>query len=573
MISRRLLLLFTFFILPVIIFAQNDIDTLSIDYNKLPANEKADLLLEVGIGYLNLDDYTQALKYFDYARKIFENMKDDLGIAKIMNNIGNIHNRIGNYEKSLEFHFNSLRLFEKLENKEGIADAVNYIGMVYQNLKKFPESLDFYNRALQINYEINNLDAASKSLNNMGNIMLSMSNFEQALTYYQKSLNLKDELENQYGKAVTLNNIGMVYQGLKQYEKAMEHYEMSLLLMNELSDAYGIASSNYHIGVLQYELNQADQAMNFLDKGLRYAILGNELTIQRNCYNLLSRIYADKENYKKAFQTYKLYTDMKDALFTEMNNRDIAEIQIKYDTEKKESEIDYLRNTANMQELIVKKQSIYLIIFVAGFIIFALLAFYAYSQFKSKAHSHQVIANQNALLKEAYGQVKKLSKTDALTKLLTKQDIRDKIQFETIRFERSKRPFSIILCDIDNLKSVNDRFSKDCGDVVLRSISELIRNRLRLQDHVGRWTAAKFILILPDTDIKGAKIVAEKLRRETKNFDMVYGRYTIKITITFGIAIYDNKRDVNSCINEADTALRYGKLHHKNCVVVFNEMN
>ena len=572
MLFKRSLFFFLFLVISILSYAQNNVDTLSFDYNKLPTDQKAELLMEVGIGYLNLNDYTQALHYFDYARKIFENINDDNGIAKIFNNIGNIHNRLGNYEKALDFHFRSLRLYEKLAIKEGIAESVNYIGMVYQNLKKFPESLDFYNRALQINYEINDLEGASKSLNNMGNIMLSMANFEQALTYYQKSLNLKDELENQYGKAVTMNNIGMVYQGLKQYEQALKHYEMSLLLMNELDDTHGIASSNYHIGVLYYEQGNEDIAMDFLDKGLRYAILGNELTIQQNCYNLLSRIYANRKNYEKAFQTYKLYTDMKDALFTEMNNRIITETKIKYETEKKEQEIEHLKNAADLQKMVFKRQSVYLVIFVAGFIIFALLAFYAYTQYKLKAQSHKIIEDQNALLKEAYDQVKKLSKTDPLTKLLTRQDVQDKIQYETTRFIRNKQPFTIAFGDIDNLKSVNERFTKDCGDIILRAISDLIRKKLRHQDHVGRWTSTKFVLVLPDTDIKGAKIVAEKLRKEIKNFDMVYGRYTIKVTITFGLSIYDQERDVNACINEADTALRYGKLNHKNCVIAFNEM-
>jgi diguanylate cyclase (GGDEF)-like protein len=572
MLSKRTLIFCLLLILFNVIYAQTEIDTLSFDYNKLPADEKADLLLEVGIGFLTLNDYTQALKYFDYAGKIYKDMKDDGGIAKIYNNIGSIHNRLGNYEKSLDFHFKALRIFEKQKILESIAESVNFIGMVYQNLKKFPESLDFYNRALQINYEINDLDGASKSLNNMGNIMLSMANFEQALTYYQKSLTLKDEMENQYGKAVTLNNIGMVYQGLKQYDEAQEYYEISLELMTELDDIHGIASSNYHIGVLHFEQGNENRAMDFLDIGLRYSILGNELTIQQNCYNLLSRIYANRKNYEKAFQTYKLYTDMKDELFTEMNNRIITETKIKYETEKKEHEIELLTNAANLQNMIVKRQSIYLVIFVIGFVVFALLAFFAYSQYKSKANSAQIIEDQNALLKEAYDQVKKLSKTDPLTKLLTRQDIQDKMQYEATRFIRNKSPFVIALCDIDNLKSVNERFSKDCGDIVLRSISELIHSKLRHQDHVGRWTATKFILVLPDTEMKGAKIVAEKLRKEVKNFDLLYGRYTIKVTITFGLGFYDQERDVNACIGEADTALRFGKLNHKNCVIAFNEM-
>jgi len=554
-------------------YAQFALDTLSIDYNSMPIADKANLLKEVGLGYLNLNDYAKALSYFNDALKLYQSSHHEAGIADISNHLGTIHNKIGTYEKALEFYFESLRISEKNSNKSDIAQALNNIGIVYQNLKKYAEALEYYNKALQINYEINDLDAASKTLNNLGNILLSLENYDQALTYYQKSLNLKDELDNEYGKAITLNNIGMAYQGLNEFDNAMEHFEMSLLLMENLNDADGIASSNFHIGLLHFQQNDYSAALPSLTTGLKYAVVANDPNIQKNCHNLLAMIYAHNLDYKNAYQSFREYVEIKDALFTEINNRNITEMQIRYETEKKEQEIELLQRNSSLQNLIVKRQQSYLLIFVIGFIVMALLAFYGYSQFRLKAHSYVIIEDQNKQLKEAYDQVKKLSKTDALTKLLTKQDILEKINYEIIRYRRSKHTFVLGFCDIDNLQSINDRFTTDCGDLILRSIAELIRSKIRSQDQIARWNGDNFLIMLPETSLEDSKTVAEKLRREIKNFELIYGPYTVKATATFGLSSFATNEDMQECLKQADKALQYGKIHHKNCVVLFEEMS
>jgi len=263
---------------------------------------------------------------------------------------------------------------------------------------------------------------------------------------------------------------------------------------------------------------------------------------------------------------------MKDSLFTEYNNRNITEMKVRYETEKKETEIKLLQQTAALQKLIVKRQQIYLIVFVVGFIGFAILAFYGYTQYRLKSRSYKIIEEQNKQLKEAFNQVRKLSKIDALTKLLTRQDILEKINYEMVRFKRNQKPFVLMFCDIDNLQSINDRVTTDCGDLLSRSLAELIRKTLRSQDNIARWSGGNFLILLPDTDLAGAKIAAEKIRKAIQNFEMVYGRYTIKATATLGMCSYATTEDVETCLKNADLALQHGKNNHKNCVVSFEEL-
>jgi diguanylate cyclase (GGDEF)-like protein len=563
---------FIFLIFSSSSIAQISLDTLSIDYHRMPDSQKAELLKDVGLGYLNLNDYTRSLTYLNHSLRLYRKSGNKEGISEVLNNLGTIHHRLGTYENALAFHLESLTLDEAAGDKIGIAQSCNNIGNVYQNLKKYAEALEYYNRALKINYEINDLDAASKTLNNLGNILLSLESFDQAVSYYQKSLTLKEELNNDYGKAVTLNNIGMAYQGLNNFAKARENYEHSLRLMEKLEDDQGIASSNYHIGLLFFQQNNYDSALQYLNRALEYAIIGNDLNIQKNTYQLLASIYADRQNFRSAYQNYLLFSKIKDDLFNEINNRNITEMKIRYETENKQTEIELLQQATELQNFIVKRQQAFLFGFVIGFIILAIIAFYGYAQYRLKARSYQIIEDQNKQLKEAADKMKKLSKTDSLTKLLTKQDIMEKINYEIIRYNRSKISFTLAICDIDNLNSINERFTTDCGDILLRSIAELIRKKLRNQDSIARWNGGSFLIMLPETDLEGSKIASEKIRKEVKNYEMIYGRYTVKATITIGLSAYSTSEDLQKCLNMTAEALKYGKTHHKNCVIAFEDI-
>jgi diguanylate cyclase (GGDEF)-like protein len=102
------------------------------------------------------------------------------------------------------------------------------------------------------------------------------------------------------------------------------------------------------------------------------------------------------------------------------------------------------------------------------------------------------------------------SRTDPLTKLSNRRDMLEKIEFERIRFERSKRPFVFILCDIDKFKNFNDEYGHKTGDFVLVSIAKLMLETMRKQDQVCRWGGEEFLLLLPETEFEGGGILAEK---------------------------------------------------------------
>ncbi len=170
----------------------------------------------------------------------------------------------------------------------------------------------------------------------------------------------------------------------------------------------------------------------------------------------------------------------------------------------------------------------------------------------------------------AYKKMDILAHTDDLTELSNRRDVMEKIHYEMIRFQRNKVPFSIAIGDLDGFKRINDRYGHEAGDETLKQIASIMTNSVRKQDVVSRWGGEEFMLLFPKTDLKGAKVISEKIRKqiERNEFFYEYEDQIFHITITFGIATFDDNMDMDTCIRLADEALYRGKRSGKNCVIL-----
>jgi len=160
------------------------------------------------------------------------------------------------------------------------------------------------------------------------------------------------------------------------------------------------------------------------------------------------------------------------------------------------------------------------------------------------------------------------SKTDSLTGLNNRRYIMEKLEYEFIKYKRNKKNFSIIITDIDFFKKVNDNFGHDCGDYVLKMVSQSLKRVVREQDSVCRWGGEEFLLLLPETEIEGARIFSERIRKIIESQIIEYNGVQVPITMTFGVTVNEDYEMINDTIKKADTALYEGKNLGRNCVQV-----
>lgn len=163
-----------------------------------------------------------------------------------------------------------------------------------------------------------------------------------------------------------------------------------------------------------------------------------------------------------------------------------------------------------------------------------------------------------------------LSTTDSLTTLLNRRALISVIEREMDRARRYGSELSLMLCDIDNLKEINDSFGHMAGDKALQTISDTVRGSLRKSDIVGRHGGDEFMLILPETPVEGARNIAEKIRSAVEHavFSPVENNQT-RVTLSIGVTCYGaHDKDADSLVKRSDQALYTAKHSGKNRVAV-----
>lgn len=161
--------------------------------------------------------------------------------------------------------------------------------------------------------------------------------------------------------------------------------------------------------------------------------------------------------------------------------------------------------------------------------------------------------------------------TDQLTGLANRYHIMSIAQYERERSRRSKLSFCVILGDVDHFKDINDTYGHDCGDVVLQEVARRLEHVVRAQDRVARWGGEEFLVFLPDTDVNGAEILAERLREEIVKEPFHCGETPLEITMTLGVSSCPPSRELEGCIDHADAALYSGKQAGRNRSITFRD--
>lgn len=162
-----------------------------------------------------------------------------------------------------------------------------------------------------------------------------------------------------------------------------------------------------------------------------------------------------------------------------------------------------------------------------------------------------------------------LANEDPLTGVYNRRGLAVHIEHAKSIQKRSGTPFCIVLIDFDNFKILNDSAGHDVGDLALMKGCEIMQSCVREQDKIGRWGGEEFILLALNTTLKGATVIAEKLRSTIK--EKLSEQIERKITVTIGLAECEQEEIIEACIKRADEALYKGKAEGRNKVVLSQE--
>ena len=186
-------------------------------------------------------------------------------------------------------------------------------------------------------------------------------------------------------------------------------------------------------------------------------------------------------------------------------------------------------------------------------------------EFFATLASQAVIAFENARLYS-------LAITDSITKLYVHRYFQMRLEEEVARSRRYNSTISLLMCDIDHFKPINDNYGHQQGDAILKEVSKILRKNVRNTDIAARYGGEEFAIILPETTQADAKIVAERIRRDVAHFDfpsIMPGQPSVKCSISIGVAGFPlNADNKDQLIQKADNALYKAKDSGRNKVVL-----
>ncbi|HHH55154.1 MAG TPA: tetratricopeptide repeat protein, partial [Bacteroidetes bacterium] len=375
----------------------------ALEYSKKNNNDKqkAISLKNIGYFYLTKSRFDSAFLYFNKAIPLLESNKDNKNLIDAYFDLARIYMNQGKLNKASEEIFKALKISEKNNLPKEAKEANQGLGIVYYNLGEYDNALKYLQKALDYeqNKKIKDNGAISRLYQNFGLINYGKKDYEKALEYYFKALKLQQNENSIRDQMIITNSIALCYNEMKNHDKALEYFKKALVLANKTGNPHLIVSAQLNIGETLMNKGKYKKAIIELNKGLDIAKKYNFTKWIRNGYNYLYNCYNYLDDAANALINYQKYRKYDDSLKIEETKQKIAEIESKYESEKKDKQIQLLAKNNEIKSVKLKRRStlMYAVIaFALLGLIFSLIFFWLLRQ---RQKARELIKQQESELK------------------------------------------------------------------------------------------------------------------------------------------------------------------------------
>ncbi|MBN8702071.1 MAG: transcriptional regulator [Bacteroidetes bacterium] len=334
--------------------------------------EIANTHIVIGLTYWRKGDFATSEDNFNAAEKIYTVLNDSDGVAKAWVNIGILNSERGLLNRALEYYLKALRYVETSNTPSLSATIIKNIAIIYSEQENHKTALKYHNQAMHLLLPLNDTNAIANSCFNMGVCYYELEMFDSALVFHRRALESFQAVSNKQGVCESYNSVGTIYHSKNVFDSALIYFNKAL----ELGNGYGYKRAqmlaNYNIGSTYNELKEYRKSISFFENGL---LLASQMGMQQ--YIALSNFglhaaYVGLNDYSKGLAYYKLYAEINDSLFNKESSDKLLSLQVEFETEQKQSQIELLNN-----ELRIKESNIRLVylagISIAVFLILVIL--------------------------------------------------------------------------------------------------------------------------------------------------------------------------------------------------------
>ncbi len=421
----------------------------------------ATLIHNLGLLYQEQGIYDSAIIYGEKAANIFLQYKDSLKYASSLDLLSSIHEEQGNYFLSLKFATEAAGLFHKYGDKLREADAMVKIGTGYTLNRQYQLAIDYYQSAINLYKIFNDRYWENFAQQKIANAYIAMDNIFKADSVIDYSLLLSDSLGTVQMLSEGYDIKGDIFFKKGNYNMAKEYYQKALDTNKDAVDSTFIATAVISIGRCHQQMGKMDLALlaylEVLPISERMDVKENLTTI----YQHISQIYEHKGENSLALRYYKKYKNIKDIIYANERTRQFADMQAKYDAERKEREIaiqnqtiTILQQKAEIQELVRLR----LIVSIAVVILLCSLSIYTFWLYTKKNKLKQEMERERLIYEL---DMKKRELTTRTLLIIQKNELMETLQNKVKSLQNKAQHNGASFTEISNLIRTNRLIDKD----------------------------------------------------------------------------------------------------------------
>lgn len=484
---------------------------------------------KLGLLYIQKRELDKAFSYLDKNLDLYNSKdtisnlsKDDFKyMGSTFHTMSNGYQQKGMYNLALKSELKALELYQQT-GELYVADAHNTLGIIAYNLKNYAEALAYYNQALPVYQKHNDVFFQTLALLNIAKVELLLKHYEKAIELSQKGIALANENNFKESEAKIWQCLGNIYEAQHLFKVALKSYQKSIALYKELNNSVDISYPYGNIGGLLNKMNKPHEAKNFLDKAIVIADSSGNLHAASTAYYQRTKTYKLLSKPLLALNDQQKYLNLKDSIFTIEKNKQIEELRIIHDIDKKEQHIVLQEKEIVVleQEAKINNQQRWLL---GGGMSLSLLAlgfgFYGFRQRtkKNKLEKEKV---------ESELAFKKKELTTHALHLAKKNEVLENVKQKAaaLKTSESGRGYQQLIQTInfdqqddknwENFIQYFEQVHKDFNRTVRERYPEVTKNELRLMALLKMNLSTKEIANILNISIAGVKKARNRLRKK-----------------------------------------------------------
>jgi serine phosphatase RsbU (regulator of sigma subunit) len=387
----------------------------------------------LGVIYDYMGNLDSAEFFYRKSYGIRKKLKDIDGLTSSAGNLGLLYLNKGEFNKALDYLFESEKLAKKTKDQSALSSCYVNIGLAYDNQGNNKKALEYYKRSVAIDSLLGDAFNLAIGYNNIGSVYFTAGAYNDALKFHLLAFNLRMKSNNRAGLAESYRNLAMIYLQKKEFGKAEVYFGEAIKMGEDIDDAPALLQTHIEFGNYYLKRNNPEEAVLHFEKAIKLHDEGAYGDMNRT-YDLLAKAWAQKGDYKKAYDYFVIYKTLSDSVNTYENSKELTEHELNAEYEHRQELEQLKRNAKEKHDFVIR------VAMICGILALLVIVAIVFRGYRNKKIANEILQDRNAVITSQHAEIE-MQKQEIEEK---NKDITDSIHY-ALRLQNAMLPPQLFL--------------------------------------------------------------------------------------------------------------------------------